>query len=264
MPPQSQPPDATLPLPRILCLHGGGVTAEAFKLQSRALNSRLKTHFRLVFADGPFLCDPGPGILPVYADFAPFRRWLRWLPVHAEIDAESAIDEIWYQLKQAMDEDDRAGATGEWIGLMGFSQGAKVSASLLYEQQIREEKLGKGNAGTSWRFAILLAGRAPLVSLSDLSKDNKALVSAGDISEGFEHVEEGDGKHKLKLPTVHIHGLQDPGLHLHQRLLKQYCEPESATLVEWDGAHRVPVKGTDAQKITDSIFEIARRTGAIQ
>jgi hypothetical protein len=258
------PVDPTLAFPRILCLHGGGVTAEAFKLQSRALISRLKSHFRLVFADGPFLCDPGPGILPVYADFAPFRRWLRWLPEHAECDAESAIDEIWYQLKLAMDGDDREGATGEWVGLMGFSQGAKISASLLYDQQVREEKVGKGKAGTSWRFAILLAGRAPLVSLSDYSKDNKALVSAADISEGFEHVEEGDGKHKLKLPTVHVHGLLDPGLHLHRRLLQQYCEPDSVRLVEWEGIHRVPIKGTDAQKITDSIFEVARRTGAIE
>jgi len=256
--------DPTLPLPRILCLHGGGVTGEAFQLQSRALISRLKSTFRLVFADGPFLCDPGPGILPVYADFAPFRRWLRWLPEHKEIDAESAIDEIWYQLRLAMEEDDGKGASGEWVGLLGFSQGAKVSASLLYEQQVQEELLGKGKAGTSWRFAILLAGRAPLVSLSDVSAGNTALVNAAEISEGFEHVAEGDGRHKLTLPTVHVHGLLDPGLHLHRRLLEQYCEPESATLVEWEGTHRVPIKGTDAQKIVDAIIDVARRTGVIR
>ncbi|KAF2435831.1 hypothetical protein EJ08DRAFT_291299 [Tothia fuscella] len=252
--------DPTLHLPRILCLHGGGVTAEAFKLQSRALITKLKPYFRLVYADGPFLCDPGPGILPVYADFAPFRRWLRWLPEHAEIDAESAVDEINYQIKQAMDGDTGDGADGEWVGLMGFSQGAKVSASLLFEQQCQEDVLGKGNASTHWRFAILLAGRAPLVSLSEYSKGNKALVDAGEISEGFAHVEEGDGKHKLRLPTLHVHGLEDPGLHLHRRLLEQYCEGGGATLVEWEGTHRVPIKGTDVQPIVDAIMDIARKT----
>jgi pimeloyl-ACP methyl ester carboxylesterase len=263
--PASQP-DPTLHLPRILCLHGGGVTAEAFRLQSRALIAKLNTTFRLVFADGPFLCDPGPGIVPVYADCAPFRRWLRWLPEHKEVDAESAIDEIWYQLKDAMEADDREGADGEWVGLLGFSQGAKLSASLLYEQQVQEAVKGKGNAGTSWRFAILLAGRAPLVSLSEESAGCKALVNAAEISEGFEKVEPGawDGYKKLELPTVHVHGTQDPGLHLHQRLLNQYCEPSGTTLVEWDGTHRVPIKSKDVEKIIDAMMDVARKTGAIQ
>jgi len=261
----SKKEDPTLHLPRILCLHGGGVTAEAFRLQSRALIARLQSTFRLVFADGPFLCDPGPGIVPVYADYAPFRRWLRWLPEHKEIDAESAVEEIWYQLKLCMDEDDREGATGEWVGLLGFSQGAKVSASLLYEQQVREEKMGKGKAGTNWKFAVLLAGRAPLVSLSEDSAGCKALVDAAEISEGFEKVETDvwDGWRKLEIPTVHVHGLLDPGLHLHRRLKDQYCEPSSVTLVEWEGIHRVPIKSKDCQMIVDAIMDVARKTGSI-
>jgi pimeloyl-ACP methyl ester carboxylesterase len=260
-----EPSDPTLHLPRILCLHGGGVTAEAFRLQSRALITRLKSTFRLVFADGPFLCDPGPGIIPVYADFAPFRRWLRWLPEHKEIDAESAVEEVWYQIRDAMDSDTREGATGEWVGLMGFSQGAKVSASLLYEQQVKEEKLGKGKAGTTWRFAVLLAGRAPLVSLSTETAGNEALVDAAEISEGFETVnpELWEGWKKLEIPTLHVHGLSDPGLHLHRRLLNQYCEPSTTTVVEWEGNHRVPIKKTDVDPIIIAIMDIARNAGAI-
>jgi Serine hydrolase (FSH1) len=254
--------DGTLHLPRIMCLHGGGVNADAFRLQSRALIAGLRPHFRLVFADGPFLCDPGPGIVPVYADFAPFRRWLRWLPEHQEIDADTAIDEIWYQLNLCMDEDNKLGATGDWVGLLGFSQGAKVSASLLFDQQKKEETL-PGSSGTRWRFAVLLAGRAPLVALSEASAVSKALVSAADISEGFEKIDvpEGDTRHVLTLPTVHVHGLQDPGLHLHRRLLHQYCEPKSSTLVEWDGNHRVPIKSVDVKKVIDAILDVASRTG---
>ncbi|THY60769.1 hypothetical protein D6C98_02226 [Aureobasidium pullulans] len=88
------PPNPTdLSLPRILCLHGGGVTAEIFQLQARSLIKALPT-FRLIFADGPFYCPPGPGIVPVYEDYGPFRRWLRWLPEHADIDDEAAIEEV--------------------------------------------------------------------------------------------------------------------------------------------------------------------------
>ena len=256
--------DLTLHLPRILCLHGGGVTGEVFRLQARSLITALKDTFRLVFADGPFLCNPGPGIIPVYADFGPYRRWLRWLPEHPEIDAQSAIDEIWFNINDAMDADDKAGATGEWVGLMGFSQGGKMSASLLYEQQVREKSEGRDAKRPHWRFAALLAARAPLVSLRSESDGNKALVTADQISEGFEFVEVDDDSHILKIPTIHVHGLQDPGLHLHQRLMNQYCDPATTTLVEWEGAHRVPIKKLDVAKVTDALLAVAKQTGALE
>jgi predicted esterase len=256
--------DTTLHLPRILCLHGGGVNAEVFRMQARSIVSSLKSTFRLVFADGPFLCDAGPGIIPVYADHGPFRRWLRWLPEHPPVDAEAAVDEIWWQLRDAMEADDKLGATGEWVGLLGFSQGAKLAASLLYEQQVREERgLQAPDKRPRWRFGVLLAGRAPLSSLLPETDTNKALVTAADISEGFQFLETSGDSHILKVPTVHVHGLTDPGLHLHQRLLNQYCDPSATTLVEWNGGHRVPIKTSDVQKVASATLEVAKRTGAI-
>lgn len=56
--------DSSLALPRILCLHGGGVTGDVFRLQARALIQAFKSRFRFVFVDAPFLCDAGPGISP--------------------------------------------------------------------------------------------------------------------------------------------------------------------------------------------------------
>ncbi|KAF2088123.1 hypothetical protein K490DRAFT_40487 [Saccharata proteae CBS 121410] len=266
--------DATLHLPRILCLHGGGVTAEIFALQSRALIAHLRPSFRLVFADGPFLCAPGPGIHPVYADHGPYRRWLRWLPSHPPIDAGSAIAEMRYQLEDAMEADDRAGATGQWVGFMGFSQGAKLSASLLFEAQRRadevEEREWRERCGgvDDWRFAVLLAGRAPLAALSEVSEAYPSFVGAGAISEGFfdseadfKFVDETPKGHRLRLPTLHVHGTADPGLHLHQRLLRQYCEPGTAEVLEWEGAHRVPLKKADVERIVDAWLEVARRAG---
>ncbi|KAF2099318.1 citrinin biosynthesis oxidoreductase CtnB [Rhizodiscina lignyota] len=266
--------DPTLHSPRILCLHGGGVTGEVFRLQARALIAKLSPTFRLVFSDGPFYCDPGPGIVPVYANFGPYRRWLRWLPTHAAIDAESAVDEIWFQLRTAMDDDDALGADGEWVGLLGFSQGAKLSACLLFDQQVREEAKKRGDEGalmdkpTTWKFGVLLAGRAPLVSLSEYSAGRNGLVNAGEISEGFDSAPEDEGEadaqgHTLRIPTVHVHGLLDPGLHLHRRLLNHYCDPKSVTLVEWDGNHRVPIKAVDVDKVVEATFDVARKTGVI-
>ena len=241
-----------LALPRILCLHGGGVTGEIFRSQARALIRALPS-FRLVFADGPFFCDAGPGIVPVYEENGPFRRWLRWLPEHRDIDDETAIDEVMYSINNCKDEDP---GTGPWVALLGFSQGAKLSASLLYDQQIHMEKEGK--ADTDYKFGILLAGRHPLVCLSELSK-SPALVSAGAQSEGFDYP--GKSEHILKIPTIHVQGVKDDGLHLHKRLQNQYCDPASVTIIEWDGDHRVPLKKTDVDRIVAVIYKVAREQG---
>ena len=145
---------------------------------------------------------------------------------------------------------------GPWVGLLGFSQGAKLSSSLLYDQQIRMEKEGK--ADTDYKFAVLLAGRSPLVSFCDYSR-SPACVSAGSVSEGFKF--DGESPHILRLPTIHVHGLADPGLHLHRKMLKQYHDPKATTLIEWDGTHRVPLKKVDVEKITVEIYRVAREQG---
>ena len=246
------PTTPDLSLPRILCLHGGGVTGEIFALQARNLIKALPG-FRLVFADGPFYCAAGPGIIPVYESHGPFRRWLRWLPEHPPLDDSSAIEEVLYSIETCKRDDE---GTGPWVGMMGFSQGAKLAASLLYEQQVQLEN--KGQADTEYKFAVLLAGRQPLISFSEFSR-GPGTLGAGEISEGFRY--EGVNEHVLRLPTIHVHGLNDAGLHLHRELMDRYCDRDSVTLVEWDGTHRVPLKKTDVDKICTEIYRIAREQG---
>lgn len=67
--------DPTLHRPRILCLHGGGTNAHIFRAQCRSLSYALAPHFRLAYAEAPFLSDPGPDVASVYADCGPFKRW---------------------------------------------------------------------------------------------------------------------------------------------------------------------------------------------
>ncbi|KAF2463018.1 uncharacterized protein BDR25DRAFT_273805 [Lindgomyces ingoldianus] len=260
------------PLPRILCIHGGGVNALIFEAQSRSLVRHLQYSFRLVWVDAPFFCDPHSDVIHVYGSYAPFRRWLRWLPEHPEIDEDSCIEEIGYAIRTAMEDDDRDGGSGEWVGLMGFSQGAKLSASLLLEQQSREHKAKKegkdsirvgpiGVPGLNWRFGVLIAGRAPLSNLNPEVQQSQALVSAANISEGFAFVKEVDDEAILKKPTIHVHGMADAGLHLHRKLLNEYCEKGTTTLVEWDGAHRIPIKSKDVNRVMEALYDVAEKTG---
>lgn len=262
-------------LPRILCLHGGGTSAEIFAIQLRTLRRTLGSHFRFVFADAPFLCNPGPGALPIFADMGPYRRWLRWIEAeHAPVDDETALGEIEYALRNAMEADDAEGATGEWVGLLGFSQGAKVVASVLYESELRMRKesaagmlsagqMPVGVGGGRWRFAVVMNGRPPLVKMSGLSAASRTMAGAGEATQGCEQYDYKNGADRLWLPTLHVHGLEDPGLELHRQLSDYYCVHGSAEVVEWHGGHRVPVKSDDAQRVTAAILRVAKRAGAL-
>ena len=257
---------ASLHLPRILCLHGGGTNAQIFRAQCRGLNRQLRSSFRLCFAEAPFASQAGPDVIAVYKNFGPFKRWLRWLPEHPQVDAQTAVEAIEESLHAAMREDDRKGATGDWVALLGFSQGAKMCASLLLQQQLRAQKFGIQRAGTNFRFAVLLAGRGPLVSLDPQLPMTEALVDASQL--GLSRFPDKHNvrrrEHVLCLPTIHVHGMMDQGLHLHRQLLEQYCEKGTTRLIQWDGDHRVPIKSKDVTAVVAQILDIARETGVLR
>jgi pimeloyl-ACP methyl ester carboxylesterase len=263
---QANAADRTLHLPRILCLHGGGTNARIFRAQCRVLSRVLEPYFRLAYAEAPFDSNAGPDVLSVYADCGPFKRWLRWLPEHEPLEDRAAITAIDSALEAAMDEDDAQGATGPWVGMLGFSQGAKLAASLLFRQQVRAEKYGPAAAGSDWKFAVLMAGRSPLVSLDPDVFTSPMLSDPSQIglTERPDLMDVMSGRHILRLPTIHVHGLDDPGLDLHRELLEDYCDLEKATLVEWNGGHRVPLKQTDVDVVVDQILEVAKDTGALE
>ena len=260
----SEADDPTLGLPRLLCLHGGGTNATIFRAQCRVLISALKSKCRLCFAQAPSPSQAGPDVTLVYGDWGPFRAWLRWRPEDPERDAQLAVREIETSLRTAMAEDDEKGATGEWVGLLGFSQGAKICASLLLSQQIRTEKHGAQSIiGPTFRFAVLLAGRGPLVSLGPELITVPGVVDAASFPVTTLPAEDRPLKTEdlLRIPTIHVHGLKDSGLRLHQELLNRYCDPRCIRLVEWDGEHRVPIRTADVAAVVNEILAVGKETG---
>ena len=249
----------TLNLPRILCLHGGGTNARIFRTQCRSLRARLAPYFRLVFADAPFIAQPGPDVTSVYANWGPFLSWLRpgSRPAlgYTAVETDAAdLERISEWIEAAIYEDNKAGATGDFIGLLGFSQGAKLAASLLLEQQRQNQKskwqVSSGSYAQThiyeihFRFAVLLAGRAPLVPTNLHRRDSwQAWSLDSDI---------------LQLPTIHVHGLQDTALSLHRELLRKYCKKDSTRVIEWNGDHRVPIRSKDIDAIVFKILDVVK------
>lgn len=265
------PEDESLHLPRILCLHGGGVNSKIFRMQCRIITKHLKSTFRLCFADAPYTCGPGPGMIPVYKDHGPFRRWLRYKPEHVDEDDETITEAIFDSLAAAMERDDRQGATGEWVGLLGFSQGAKVAASLLLMQDHERRSRLPPRLPCNFRFAVVMAGSAPLVTFDTdllsspyLAPTSQSTAVHLNFSHYGSHRDAYDKAHLVRSPTIHVHGTQDPGINLHWQLLEYYCEEEGNTrLVEWEGDHRLPIKAKDVQAVTAAILDVARETAVL-
>nr|POF26371.1 putative esterase afoc [Quercus suber] len=247
-----------LDLPRLLCLHGGGTNARIFRAQLRAFYKPLASSFRLVFPDAPYLTTPGTDVTSVYGEWGPFKAWLRPGPLPNPLpdmyDADQTmITDIDTCISTAIHEDNDAGATGPIVGLLGFSQGAKMAASLLLRSEVhRQEGGGKSSDETTseprnlhFRFAVLSAGSLPLVNL--LGSNSPAEM------------------HSLRLtsPTIHIFGLLDPGIAWHRRMLFDSCEDDCAEVVEWQGGHRMPFKDDDVAAVTDRLLEVARDTATL-
>ncbi|RDA85963.1 hypothetical protein CP532_0790 [Ophiocordyceps camponoti-leonardi (nom. inval.)] len=248
---------AALHLPRILCLHGGGTNARIFATQCRSLVQLLKAEFRLVFAEAAFPSQAGPDVTVVYGEWKPFKRWMRWLPEHPAIEHDVAVGALDDSLREALRKDDLRGATGECVALLGFSQGAKMVASLLYRQQLRDEA-GLPPDSLRFRFGVIMAGSAPLVALEPALCPKPGLPDASDISE-LKPCE--PRVFVLRVPTLHVHGTLDPGLFRHRRLLEEFSDPKTSALVEWEGEHRLPLKQTDVAPIVGHIRRLAMETG---
>lgn len=187
------------------------------------------------------------------------------IPADNNLEPEKGLKAIQDSLQAAIENDDQQGATGEWVGLLGFSQGAKIAASLLFLQQEREERLGFPSTGPRWRFAVLLAGRGPLVALDRRLLGIPGLVDVSNTSLTAlpDEMLRGSTEHILHLPTVHVHGTRDPGLVEHRKLLAQYCEAGTARLMEWEGEHRVPIKTRDVGALVGRIWDVAGETGVV-
>ncbi|KAL4815497.1 hypothetical protein BDW67DRAFT_176305 [Aspergillus spinulosporus] len=208
----------TLHLPRILCLHGGGANAAIFQAQARML-IRALPGFRLVFADAPYRSPPGTGIVPASCAI------LNGLEMCKRCDP----------------------GTGPWVGLLEFSQGAKVAASVLYRQQMNMKRMNDEDADC-YRFAVLMAGRGPLVFLSTdpNAQCPTGLASAGQISTSNDPLTAKAPDVPLRLPTIHVHGLNDPGLYWHRDFLKRYHDASTEETV---------------RRIAVEIYRVAREVG---
>ncbi|KAL8775642.1 MAG: hypothetical protein Q9209_000138 [Squamulea sp. 1 TL-2023] len=218
-------------LPCLLCLHGGGTSAYIFAIQVGRLQRALAKHFRFVFVDGPFECPPGPGVLPFFEGMGPYRRWIN----------KDGCDEdkVRPLLKKKMAEDG-----GNFVGVLGFSQGARLALGLLHEKQGK-----RAEAFNEFGFGVFICGTYPPLGLSS------SLFPITPTAQ-FE-TQYWDKKHEsiLSIPTVHVVGNKDPFL-LKSRLLSQCSDPASTTIMEFSMGHSLPAATADTQRVANKTIAL--------
>ncbi|KAF4212990.1 hypothetical protein CNMCM8980_009580 [Aspergillus fumigatiaffinis] len=231
-------------LPRIACFHGGGSAAAIYKVQCEQLGHLLKNDFQLVFFEGPFERSAGPGVLPVFADYAPFKSWFTQDERGERADGSGydasgndGVERVWRLMEDE-------GPGGEWVGAMGFSQGSRVAGGLLLDQQRRDALGIPKKTHIELVFGVLCNGAG-----SPMESDAADYITKPDES-----------LKRVSLPTLHVHGLKDPFLMLGRQQLGEYYNPKTATLYEVDYHHAMPWARHEAQQLADHIRTIYKNS----
>lgn len=226
-------------LPRILCLHGGGTNATIMKIQLRRLTSALREHFTFVFVTALLESGPGPGVLPAFADCGPYFRWM----------APEGEDQAPLQRKvRELLRDTISSDGGEFVGVLGFSQGARMAAGLLADQ---EE--GENEGMPEWKFGVLLCGSYPPGSLS-ASREPAPGVNNSVRRDEHGEIREPDTREVMNVPTVHMRGLQDIHLEKGRRLSKFFSNKIE---FEFDQGHHLPGAAGDTTSPKTATADLA-------
>lgn len=212
-----------------------------FRIQLRRLVSALRQHFTFVFVTAPLEGAPGPGVIPAFTDCGPFYRWM----------APEGEDQVPLQiqvrrlLRETMEED-----RGNFVGVLGFSQGGRMAAGLLADQ---EE--GENEGMPEWKFGVMLCGSYPPGSLSasrrSLRGGNNEVRIRDEHGEIIREVGVGE---VIKVPTVHMRGLQDIHLEKGRRLAKFFSNKIE---FEFDQGHHLPGAAGDTTSPKTATADLA-------
>ncbi|KAK3681588.1 serine hydrolase FSH [Podospora appendiculata] len=213
--------------PKLLFLHGGGTNAEIFRIQSGKLATLLNPQFTLVFADGFHESPPGPGVLPFFDGAGPFRQWMHDYPVMPEVVDWPELDRMAAILE----------TQGPFVGIVGFSQGAKAGMLLLRHL----ERAGHSDV----EFFVSVCGTVPF----------RGPGEAGEDDERRAMYEQSRAQGKLKTESLHFIGESDPYRAESELLLEEFCEPMSRRVVRFKGAHHMPSEDAVNKQLARMILQ---------
>ncbi|PLB50765.1 hypothetical protein P170DRAFT_463876 [Aspergillus steynii IBT 23096] len=237
---------------RFLCLHGQGTSSDVLKTQLASLRNHLDQRARheYDFVDGAVLWPPARGIREVFGD---------------EVESFSYFDEGADSIRAAVvDLAANVEAQGPFDGVIGFSQGAVLAATLILAQQTHGSSLGlRRNASPSappdppFRCAVFLCGGLPF-DWAALERGTVELIrpfsssssSSGGSSSGARPAE---CPPVMDLPVVNCWADHDddyPGM---GPPLSQLCASDKNRPVVHTVGHAVPAEGKELMALVEAV-----------
>ncbi|KAG8623061.1 hypothetical protein KVT40_008037 [Elsinoe batatas] len=245
---------------KFLCLHGMGTNSEIHEAQLAPIIAQLDPSFEFIYVDGLTTCRPASGVSGLFE--GPFYCYYDKPTVET---LESA-----YTLIKEVIEDE-----GPFHGIFGFSQGGALAASLLLHHQKaapHEPDLFNMAVFTcaSLPFDIRSDQQSPLYNVVVNPLSGSIQVKGFSDTDIIEPVEvngfisppaPGDiilrryhpdrENARIRIPTVHIMGQDDPFLD-QGRLLVELCGEMKSVVVHQKG-HELPRDRLTGKKIVSAI-----------
>ncbi|GME49769.1 hypothetical protein L6R40_004260 [Neofusicoccum parvum] len=238
---------------RILCLHGMGVNSAIFAAQTAHFRSLLPPNYEYVFLPAMQPCEVAEGVAAFYP--GPYRCWYD-TPTTSNIEKAQAL--VLRYIKKA----------GPFDGVMGFSQGAALAASVMLRYELAGEV-------PPFKFAILMGSALPFSETTNHGIDLRVPFQStimrpitsphvpehlvpgstpgnkkAGVTEGFKlipHQAEAFyqmyhpsmDEVRIKVPSVHVIGAKDK-YRLQSLDLVHLCAKETALVLEHPGGHEMP------------------------
>jgi len=237
---------------RILCLHGKGTRSEIFELQRENSRQLLPNDYEYSFIDGEFETGPAPGIDKVFP--GPYRCYLPDNSVRSTAEQHAFISEV-------------IAEEGPFDGVIAFSQGAAITASILLHHEIEKPFLRP-----PFRFAVFICSTYAHSASLSLGKDVTEHVKPEDLPKsrksfdsGYSSEPEQDTaknavhlfcveveKARIQIPTAHIYGNEDPLKHESVEV-ELMSNKNVAVSYTHKGGHGIPMDEVTSKCISDVI-----------
>ncbi|KAF7953325.1 hypothetical protein EAE96_006536 [Botrytis aclada] len=216
---------------RFLCLHGMGTNSDIFELQTAAIRYALPPHHTYDFIEGSVPCPIAPGLSSLVA---PETQTFQYAD-------ESSIASC---TKALLDLQDYIFEFGPYDGIIAFSSGASVAASLIIHQKIlrKRQECVKFN----FKCAIFFSGGIPVDPTALLEREEFVILQPdlhGEI---------------IDLPTAHIWGCNDQLYPMFGPVLADLCKRDLRETFIHEGGHNIP--GPDNKTAVAEIVKIFNRT----
>ncbi|KAF7911848.1 uncharacterized protein EAE98_011791 [Botrytis deweyae] len=216
---------------RFLCLHGMGTNSDIFELQTVAIRHALSLDHTYDFIEGSVPCPIAPGLSGLVApDTQTFQ--------YAD---ESSIASC---TKALRDLQDYIAEFGPYDGIIAFSSGASVAATLIIHQQILRKR--QDCMKFNLKCAIFFSGGIPIDPTALLEREEFVILQPdvhGEI---------------IDLPTAHIWGCNDQLYPTFGLVLVDLCKLNLREIFIHEGGHDIP--GPENKTAVAEIVKIVKRT----